>query len=122
MMHLSERLEGFLAVVLNTDQGTHLVDFLYHEIQNSSAPMYCWRSVIMYDGLCHLNQVMIHGVICSGAQALQPHTGARAEMLPCCTVQTGCRCDVFCPLYTVILHGLTCRPLKAHLLELHQGS
>ena len=80
MMHHSEGLEGSLAVVLDTDQGSQLVDFLFHEIENSSAPMYCWRGICRYDGLCPLYQVLIHGVICRGALALQPHTGARAEI------------------------------------------
>jgi hypothetical protein len=39
LIHRSDCLEGSLDVVLNTDQGTHLVEFLYHENQNCSDPM-----------------------------------------------------------------------------------
>jgi hypothetical protein len=46
MIDRSESLGGSLAVVLVTLLGPHLADFLFHEIENSIAPMYCWRRVL----------------------------------------------------------------------------
>jgi hypothetical protein len=45
-MKVSSGLDGSLAVVLVTAQVLYLVDFLFHEIENSSAPMNCWKGVL----------------------------------------------------------------------------
>ena len=42
----SEVQRASLAVVLVTEQGPHLVDFLFHEDENSIAPVFCWRGVM----------------------------------------------------------------------------
>ena len=42
MMHRSESLGESLSVVLVTELRPHLVNLLFHEMENISSPMYCW--------------------------------------------------------------------------------